>query len=82
MPGILVGYARTSTCDQQAGLDAQIRDLRLPGARKSSRSRCPPWHNAIGSRKPCASFAGGIPGRDLQAGPPCQEHHGPPADRG
>lgn len=27
MPGILVGYARTSTCDQQAGLDAQIRDL-------------------------------------------------------
>ena len=28
MPGILVGYARTSTCDQQAGLDAQIRDLK------------------------------------------------------
>lgn len=27
MPGILMGYARTSTCDQQAGLDAQIRDL-------------------------------------------------------
>jgi len=22
MPGILVGYCRTSTCDQQAGLDA------------------------------------------------------------
>ena len=31
MPGVLVGYARTSTCDQQAGLDAQIRDLKAAG---------------------------------------------------
>ena len=31
MPGILVGYARVSTCDQQAGLDAQIRDLQAAG---------------------------------------------------
>jgi len=31
MPGISVGYARTSTCDQQAGLDAQIRDLKTSG---------------------------------------------------
>jgi DNA invertase Pin-like site-specific DNA recombinase len=31
MPGIQVGYARTSTCDQQAGLDAQIRDLKAAG---------------------------------------------------
>jgi hypothetical protein len=31
MPGILVGYARTSTCDQQAGLDAQFRDLKAIG---------------------------------------------------
>src|ERR1700693_3967838 len=31
MPGILVGYARVSTCDQQAGLDAQIRDLKAAG---------------------------------------------------
>jgi DNA invertase Pin-like site-specific DNA recombinase len=31
MPGILVGYARVSTTDQQAGLDAQIRDLRAMG---------------------------------------------------
>lgn len=31
MPGILVGYARTSTADQQAGLDAQIRDLKAAG---------------------------------------------------
>src|ERR1700735_2245952 len=31
MPGISVGYARTSTVDQQAGLDAQIRDLIAAG---------------------------------------------------
>ena len=31
MPGILVGYARTSTCEQQAGLDAQVRDLKAVG---------------------------------------------------
>jgi DNA invertase Pin-like site-specific DNA recombinase len=31
MAGILVGYARVSTCDQQAGLDAQRRDLRAAG---------------------------------------------------
>ena len=31
MAGILVGYARTSTADQQAGLDAQLRDLKAAG---------------------------------------------------
>jgi DNA invertase Pin-like site-specific DNA recombinase len=31
MPGILVGYARTSTHDQQAGFDAQLRDLKAFG---------------------------------------------------
>ena len=31
MPGILVGYGRVSTTDQQAGLDAQIRDLKGAG---------------------------------------------------
>ena len=31
MPGILVGYARTSTCEQQAELDAQVRDLKAAG---------------------------------------------------
>jgi DNA invertase Pin-like site-specific DNA recombinase len=30
----LVGYARTSTIDQQAGLEAQQRDLRTAGCRK------------------------------------------------
>ena len=31
MPGISVGYARVSTHDQQAGLDAQLRDLKAAG---------------------------------------------------
>ena len=31
MSGISVGYARTSTVDQQAGLDAQLRDLKAAG---------------------------------------------------
>jgi DNA invertase Pin-like site-specific DNA recombinase len=31
MPGISVGYARVSTVDQQAGLDAQLRDLKTAG---------------------------------------------------
>jgi DNA invertase Pin-like site-specific DNA recombinase len=34
MPGVIVGYARTSTVDQQAGLDAQVRDLKAGGAEK------------------------------------------------
>jgi DNA invertase Pin-like site-specific DNA recombinase len=29
---VIVGYARTSTADQHAGLDAQVRDLRAAGA--------------------------------------------------
>jgi DNA invertase Pin-like site-specific DNA recombinase len=32
--GPLVGYARTSTIEQQAGLEAQQRDLRTAGCRK------------------------------------------------
>jgi DNA invertase Pin-like site-specific DNA recombinase len=32
--GHLVGYARTSTTDQRAGLDAQVRDLKAVGCRK------------------------------------------------
>ena len=31
---MLVGYARTSTVDQQAGLDAQLRDLQSAGCEK------------------------------------------------
>jgi DNA invertase Pin-like site-specific DNA recombinase len=32
MAGMIVGYARTSTADQAAGLEAQERDLRAAGA--------------------------------------------------
>jgi len=32
--GQLIGYARTSTTDQLAGLDAQLRDLKAAGCRK------------------------------------------------
>jgi DNA invertase Pin-like site-specific DNA recombinase len=32
--GILIGYARTSTVEQQAGFDAQLRDLRAGGCTK------------------------------------------------
>ena len=34
MPGTLVGYARTSTTDQKAGLTAQLRDLESAGCTK------------------------------------------------
>lgn len=34
MAGMVVGYARTSTTDQTAGLDAQVRDLEAAGAEK------------------------------------------------
>jgi DNA invertase Pin-like site-specific DNA recombinase len=32
--GMIVGYARTSTVDQEAGFDAQLRDLEAAGAQK------------------------------------------------
>src|SRR5262245_64271509 len=32
--GILIGYARTSTTEQLAGLDAQVRDLKAAGCKK------------------------------------------------
>ncbi len=35
MPGMLVGYARTSTIDQKAGLEAQLRDLEQAGCTKT-----------------------------------------------
>jgi DNA invertase Pin-like site-specific DNA recombinase len=31
---MLVGYARTSTTDQDAGLEAQVRDLKAAGAER------------------------------------------------
>jgi DNA invertase Pin-like site-specific DNA recombinase len=37
--GILVGYARTSTADQEAGLHAQVRDLQAAGCTKIFQER-------------------------------------------
>lgn len=34
MSGVLIGYGRTSTTDQQAGLEAQRRDLKAAGCKK------------------------------------------------
>lgn len=34
LDGHLIGYARTSTTEQQAGLDAQLRDLKAAGCKK------------------------------------------------
>jgi DNA invertase Pin-like site-specific DNA recombinase len=39
MPGMVVGYARTSTADQKAGLEAQERDLTAAGAEKIFREQ-------------------------------------------
>jgi DNA invertase Pin-like site-specific DNA recombinase len=39
MKGVLVGYARTSTVDQEAGLDAQVRDLAAAGCDKVFREQ-------------------------------------------
>jgi DNA invertase Pin-like site-specific DNA recombinase len=44
--GLLVGYARTSTIEQAAGLDAQIRDLRAAGCTKIFREQV----SSIGQR--------------------------------
>ena len=45
---MLVGYARTSTADQNAGLAAQERDLRAAGAEKVfAQSRYPVWPNGV-----------------------------------
>ncbi|MFS2179558.1 recombinase family protein [Rhizobium pisi] len=34
MPTVMIGYARTSTTDQKAGLEAQLRDLQAAGCTK------------------------------------------------
>src|ERR1700686_4516828 len=39
MAGVLVGYGRTSTTDQVAGLEAQIRDLKAAGCKKIFREQ-------------------------------------------
>src|SRR5215213_10637661 len=47
MSGYFVGYARTSTEEQQAGLEAQVASLKAAGCKKLFRERV----SAIGQRK-------------------------------
>lgn len=47
-PGQLVGYARTSTTDQKAGLEAQLRDLKAAGCSKIFREEL----SALASKRP------------------------------
>ena len=37
--GRLIGYARTSTAEQEAGLEAQVRDLKAAGCSKIFREK-------------------------------------------
>lgn len=46
--GQLVGYARTSTTDQKAGLEAQLRDLRAAGCTKLFHEEL----SAVATRRP------------------------------
>ena len=82
MPGILVGYARTSTCEQQAGLDAQVRDLKAAGCEEIFSEQV----SAVAQRDRLSEALRFVRRGDtlvgLQAGSPCQEYHGPAADRG
>jgi DNA invertase Pin-like site-specific DNA recombinase len=44
--GMIIGYARTSTVDQEAGFEAQIRDLEAAGAQKIFREQV----SSVGAR--------------------------------
>lgn len=48
MPSAIVGYARTSTIDQLAGLDAQLRDLAAAGCEKVFQEQV----SSVASRRP------------------------------
>ena len=54
---MIVGYARTSSLAQVAGLEAQESDLSLPGARRYSTSRCRRSPSASSLRRPSISAA-------------------------
>jgi DNA invertase Pin-like site-specific DNA recombinase len=45
--GQLIGYARTSTAEQQAGLEAQTRDLKAAGCSKIFREQV----SSVGERE-------------------------------
>lgn len=48
MTAVLIGYARTSTTDQKAGLDAQLRDLKAAGCTKIFKEQL----SSVANRRP------------------------------
>jgi hypothetical protein len=61
MAGILVGYARVSTFDQHAVLDAEVRDLKAAGCEEIFSEQVSAVGNAIDRREPSASPGKGTP---------------------
>jgi Resolvase, N terminal domain len=59
MPGILAGYARTSTSGQQAGMDAQNRDLKAAGCEEIFSEQISAVASRIGSRNFLGQELGG-----------------------
>ena len=49
---LLVGYARTSTVDQKAGLEAQVAELKAAGVRSFSSNRSLPFKGGRSWRRP------------------------------
>ncbi len=47
MQGVLIGYGRTSTTEQRAGLEAQLRDLQAAGCVNIFQSRCHPLQTVL-----------------------------------
>ena len=58
---MIVGYARTSSLAQVAGLEAQERDLRVAGCEKISASRCRRSLSASSLRRPSTTSVKAIP---------------------
>ena len=78
---MLIGYARTSTTDQQAGFDAQLRDLEAAGCGKSSGNSYP----QLGRSRPQLAAAWTTCGKATPwSSPPgsaCPLDHAPAGDR-
>jgi hypothetical protein len=61
---MIVGYARTSTLDQQAGVDAQARDLKALGCERIFQEQI----SSIGPRKQLGPLVGAEAGTGRHAG--------------
>ncbi len=79
---MLVGYARTSTVEQHAGLEAQVRDLSAAGCDKVFEERV----SSVAHRAELAAALDYVREGDtlivMQTGPAGAQHSGPPRHRG